>query len=221
MQLWATSYFVPTVHAVGEDGVPLLDVSGAPLGPRLSLEDWCDAAMEGSVHVVDATSGERETFNYASSGARAQVSCQARYPRHPAIAKSRFRRARGPYGDGVDGLILVPYRTIAVDPSVIPVGSMMYVPTARGASIRLPNGEERVHDGYFFAADRGGAIRGNHVDVFSGIEPAPALPFVQSRETATFDAYHVLDPDTEALFLRAHGAVLERAPLVSESLGRD
>jgi 3D (Asp-Asp-Asp) domain-containing protein len=48
------------------------------------------------------------------------------------------------------------YRSIAVDPSVIPLGSRVYVPAYR-------------HDGYggwFVAQDTGGAIGGNHIDVY-------------------------------------------------------
>jgi 3D (Asp-Asp-Asp) domain-containing protein len=48
------------------------------------------------------------------------------------------------------------YRSIAVDPRVIPLGSRVYIPAYR-------------HDGYggwFVARDTGGAIRGRHVDVY-------------------------------------------------------
>lgn len=48
------------------------------------------------------------------------------------------------------------YRSIAVDPSVIPLGSRVYIPAYR-------------HDGYggwFIAQDTGGAIGGHHVDVY-------------------------------------------------------
>lgn len=47
-------------------------------------------------------------------------------------------------------------RSIAVDPSVIPLGSRVYIPAYR-------------HDGYggwFIAQDTGGAINGRHVDVY-------------------------------------------------------
>ncbi len=202
-RLWATSYHVPRVEAVG-GGVALVDPNGIPLGPRLSIRDWCDAAMEGTVLVVDPACGARVTYNFAATGERSQVSCAERYPRHRGIEKSRFRVASGPYGDGVQGMALVPYRTIAVDPALIPFGSVLYVPAARGLRVRLPSGEERVHDGYFFAADRGGAIRGTHIDVFTGVDREPQLPFVTSRDTERFDAYRVTEPTMEAMLRRAH-----------------
>jgi len=109
--------------------------------------------------------------------------------------------------------VLVPYRTMAVDPGTIPFGSVIYVPAARGRPIRLPNGEYRIHDGYFFAADRGGAIRGNHVDVFSGGDRDSALPFVHSRASATFDAYLVTDRTIDGILRRAHAAASVPEPL--------
>jgi 3D (Asp-Asp-Asp) domain-containing protein len=66
----------------------------------------------------------------------------------------------------VESYKLVPYRTIAVDPKVIPIGSVVYIPAIRG--IRLPTGE--THDGYFLAHDIGGAIKEKRIDIFVGPE---------------------------------------------------
>jgi 3D domain len=55
------------------------------------------------------------------------------------------------------------YRSIAVDPSVIPLGSRVYVPAYR-------------HDGYggwFLAQDTGGAIGGRHIDVYRSPPASP------------------------------------------------
>jgi 3D (Asp-Asp-Asp) domain-containing protein len=55
------------------------------------------------------------------------------------------------------------YRSIAVDPGVIPLGSRVYIPTYR-------------HDGYggwFVAQDTGGAIGGRHVDVYRSPPASP------------------------------------------------
>ncbi|HEX3317659.1 MAG TPA: 3D domain-containing protein [Solirubrobacteraceae bacterium] len=49
---------------------------------------------------------------------------------------------------------LTPYKSIAVDPDLIPMGSKVYVP------------QYKDHGGWFKAADTGGAIQGRHVDVF-------------------------------------------------------
>ncbi len=48
------------------------------------------------------------------------------------------------------------YQSIAVDPSVIPLGSRVYVPAYKHDG----------HGGWFIAQDTGGAINGNHIDVY-------------------------------------------------------
>jgi 3D (Asp-Asp-Asp) domain-containing protein len=58
---------------------------------------------------------------------------------------------------------LTSYRSIAVDPRLIPLGSRVFLPAYRWT---------RYH-GWFRAADTGSAIGGSHVDVF---RPAPAAP---------------------------------------------
>ncbi len=67
-----------------------------------------------------------------------------------------------PYGAGVQGYALVPYRSLAVDPRYIPIGRVVSIPSLQG--IRLPDGS--AHDGCFVAVDGGGAIRGHHIDLF-------------------------------------------------------
>lgn len=56
------------------------------------------------------------------------------------------------------------YRSIAVDPRLIPLGSRVYIPAYR----HVGGGS-----GWFLAQDTGGAIRGRHVDVY---RPPPADP---------------------------------------------
>jgi hypothetical protein len=55
------------------------------------------------------------------------------------------------------------YQSIAVDPSVIPLGSRVYVPAYR----------DDGYGGWFIAQDTGGAINGHHIDVY---RPPPASP---------------------------------------------
>lgn len=50
---------------------------------------------------------------------------------------------------------LRPYRTVAVDPHLIPSGSRIYIPAYR-----------RINGGWFVASDTGGAIIGRHLDVY-------------------------------------------------------
>ncbi len=72
------------------------------------------------------------------------------------------------------------YRSIAVDPSVIPLGSRVYIPAYR-------------HDGYggwFVAQDTGGAIGGRHVDVYRS---PPAKPS-DSGQYLTGQRVYVIKP---------------------------
>ena len=188
--LWATYYRIPTVRDIGSDGIPLLDMNGQDLGVGLSEKDWCHAALEGSVRVLDSE-GNDTVYNYSGSReSYRQVDCSD-YVSMPQLAYSRFYRAKGHFGDGIQGYFLKPYRTIAVDPSYVPYGSVIYIPAARGINIVLPNGKQATHDGYFFAADTGGALHGKHIDVFIGSALDNPFSFVKSTSSGSFKVYLV------------------------------
>lgn len=55
------------------------------------------------------------------------------------------------------------YQSIAVDPSVIPLGSKVYVPAYRNDG----------YGGWFVAQDTGGAITGHHIDVYRSPPASP------------------------------------------------
>lgn len=67
-----------------------------------------------------------------------------------------------PWGVGVQGFALVPYRSLAVDRRHIDLGHVVELPELAG--LLLPTGS--THDGCFVAADGGGAIQGHHLDLF-------------------------------------------------------
>jgi 3D (Asp-Asp-Asp) domain-containing protein len=70
--------------------------------------------------------------------------------------------AEYPFGTGVMGYALVPFRSLAVDSRYVPLGHTVELPELRG--VQLPDGS--LHDGCFVAVDGGGAIRGHHIDLF-------------------------------------------------------
>jgi 3D (Asp-Asp-Asp) domain-containing protein len=190
LNLWATYYLLPQLTD-GSGDYALRDMNGAELGPKLSLKDWCNSALEGSVRIIDK-SGDAKTYNYSGVTGSYAVDCRKIFKLD--VSKTKFRAARGPYGDGLDDLILAPYRTIATDNSRIPIGTVLYIPEARGAKITLKSGRVITHDGYFFAGDKGGAIKDNHIDVFIGTHTdAPFFPWIRSNQTKTFTAYIVTD----------------------------
>jgi 3D (Asp-Asp-Asp) domain-containing protein len=205
LDLWATFYLIPEVDD-NPNGAELLDINGNPLGVKLSDRDWCNAALEGTVSVRTAD-GKIKTFNFAGVGATAQVNCRPFFPRLATIEKtnkSRFAVSKGKFGEGVNGLKLVPYRSIAVDRTDIPIGTVIYIPSARGIKVILPSGETDTHDGYFFAADVGGAIKDNHIDVFIGTADTNPFPFVKSVSTEIFEAFIITSDSIIAKLKQAH-----------------
>jgi 3D (Asp-Asp-Asp) domain-containing protein len=193
--LWATQYYVHYAESTNANGYALLDMNGTSFGVNLSDRDWCFGGVEGTIQVKDS-SGKIRTYNYAGRGKEIQVDCSKFFKgpliKPEAIGRTRYTYATGAFGDGVKGLILVPFRTIAVDTTVFPIGSVVYIPSARGIEIELPSGKHVRHDGYFFAGDIGGAIKGNHIDVFTGVYRSNPMPTVMvSKSSATFDAYRV------------------------------
>lgn len=210
-KLWATQYFVLSANAVA-DGEPLLDQEGEPLGPELSPRDWCNAAIEGTVS-VRTLDGQNKLFNFAATGSHQQVNCQVvlHSPQlNPSINRSLFTLARGPFGDGVRNLFLVPFRSIAIDKHEVnglKFETAVFIPLARGLEVTLPSGKKAIHDGYFFAADTGGMIKQNHIDVFTGIVPPENNPFknfVKSEPAETFDAFLINDPAIIAALKKMH-----------------
>ncbi len=67
-----------------------------------------------------------------------------------------------PLGRGVQNRSLMPFRSVAVDPLLIPIGSPIFVPELVG--VVLPDGTR--HDGCLRADDQGGAIKGGKLDFF-------------------------------------------------------
>lgn len=62
------------------------------------------------------------------------------------------------------GCPLVPFRTAAVDPEVVPLGTVLDVPATRG--MLLPDGTR--HDGNWVAGDTGVSIKGGRIDLYGG-----------------------------------------------------
>ncbi len=208
LKLWATHYNIHCAHPIN-NGFPLLNFSGEALGPRLSEQDWCRGAVEGTIF-IKGRNKDACVYNFFKTGKRMQVDCSPYFSSLSSkvirdAGKSRFKIARGPYGDGVSGMILRPYRTIAVDSDLIPYGSVIYIPDARGIKITLPSNRTVEHDGYFFAADCGSAIKKNHIDIFIGYSTEnPFLSFVKSHKKARFDAYLIKDGNIPASLKNAH-----------------
>lgn len=90
---------------------------------------------------------------------------------------ARLYHAGGGGATGNDSLGCRPVamRTVAIDPRVVPRRTRLFIRETVG--MRLPDGT--IHDGYWYASDTGGAIRGSKIDLYTGNgrgSMAPAMP---------------------------------------------
>lgn len=67
-----------------------------------------------------------------------------------------------PFGRGAGLRPLIPFKSVAVDPRVVPLGEPLYIPEFDG--MVLPDGS--IHDGCVRADDTGGGIKGRKLDFF-------------------------------------------------------
>jgi 3D (Asp-Asp-Asp) domain-containing protein len=194
--LWATQYYIHKFPSKGN--IPIVYQDGTPSGLRADTCDFCEASLEGTAYVTDSA-GAVTVINYAKTGDQTFVDCRAckKYAKSKLKVESwgkvLWKKSSG-FGDGVKNYKLIPFRTIAVDSKIIPYGTVIFIPAAKGKIIELPDGSKVIHDGYFFAGDTGGAIKNNHIDVFTGIFARNPFPeVVKSNELKTFEAYIATD----------------------------
>jgi 3D (Asp-Asp-Asp) domain-containing protein len=62
------------------------------------------------------------------------------------------------------GCKVVAMRTVAIDTRLIPKRSVLFIKETVG--IKMPDGS--AHDGYWYASDVGGAIKGQRIDLYTG-----------------------------------------------------
>lgn len=84
------------------------------------------------------------------------------------------------------GCKVVPMRTIAVDKTVIPRRTVVFIKETVG--LTMPDG--KAHDGYWYASDIGGAIKGQRIDLYTGRGAASMKP-MQKLNLANLTAVKV------------------------------
>ncbi len=99
-------------------------------------------------------------------------------------ARVNLYHAGGGGATGNDSLGCRPIamRTMAVDPRYIPRRTRLFIPETVG--MRMADGA--IHDGYWYASDTGGAIKGQKIDLYTGHGRGsmnPAMRFNQRRLT--------------------------------------
>ena len=101
------------------------------------------------------------------SFAKRDCSCAALCPRTGQhICFDLLDKQQFPWGRGATGRGITPLLTVAVDSTIIPLGTPLYIPEYDGVPRDSSGGTK--HDGCFLAEDRGLAVKGAHVDIFTG-----------------------------------------------------
>ena len=101
-------------------------------------------------------------------------------PRWSARVNLYHAGGGGATGNDSLGCRPIPMRTVAVDPRYIPRRTRLFIPETVG--MRMPDGT--IHDGYWYASDTGGAIKGQKIDLYTGHgrgSMQPAMRFNQAR----------------------------------------
>jgi 3D (Asp-Asp-Asp) domain-containing protein len=152
-----TYYDFPSEADFGGQTVSLMNGACKPIVsvPRAFYESVC---VQGSGTL---RSGGTVSF------AKRDCSCAAECPRTGQhICFDLLDRQQFPWGRGATGKGITPLLTVAVDSSVIALGTSLYIPEYDGVARDLSGGAK--HDGCFLAEDRGLAVKGQQVDVFTG-----------------------------------------------------
>ncbi len=84
------------------------------------------------------------------------------------------------------GCKVVAMRTVAVDKTVIPRRTVLFIKETVG--VKMPDGG--IHDGYWYASDVGGAIKGQRIDLYTG-QGAGSMKPVKNLSLAKISAVKV------------------------------
>lgn len=158
-QLWNTYYWLsPEAEYSGDKTVELMNTACEPIATV--SEAYADAVcIEGSGLLEDG-----RVINYA-----ARCDCGRPCSSGTIICWSDLDPAQFPWGQGAFGNALVPLRSLAVDRDAIPLRTVVYLAQFDGLEIEAHDGIAAfTHDGCFRADDVGGAIEGDHIDIFAG-----------------------------------------------------
>lgn len=181
-----TYYSFPNEAEYGGATTTIFDARCQPIAevPKEFHDKLC---VQGSGRLAS-----RRTVSFA----KRNCSCAARCPRSgQKICYEALDPAEFPWGRGATGKPITPFRTIAVDSNVIPLGTVVFIPAY--VSVPMPGGA--LHDGCFVAEDRGLKVVGHRVDVFTGGE-ATTDDWNQRINTGQGVEIFVSHPGCEARF---------------------
>jgi len=152
-----TYYDFPSEGDFDGEALNLMNGSCQPIAsvPRTFYESVC---VQGS-----GTLKAGGTVSFA----KRDCACAAECPRTGQhICFDLLDKQQFPWGRGATGRGITPLVSVAVDSSVIALGTSLYIPEYDGVA-RDASGTSK-HDGCFLAEDRGLSVKGEHVDIFTG-----------------------------------------------------
>jgi len=102
--------------------------------------------------------------------------------------------AEHPFGRGNKGRPLIPFKSVAIDPRLVPIGEPLYIPEFDG--MVLPDGS--IHDGCVRADDTGGGIKKRKMDFFV-VTYGNFRFLLDELESVTWITPHIQSPRCEYL----------------------
>src|SRR5262249_12111700 len=149
------TYYDFPKEGAGDKTSTVFDASCAPI-TKVTKDFHDKLCVQGSGKTTDGA-----TVSFA----KRDCDCAEVCPRTgQKVCFEKLDPSRFPNGRGATGKPITPLRTIAVDSSVIPLGTLVFIPELAG----LPRADGTKHDGCFVAEDRGLKVVGKQVDVFTG-----------------------------------------------------
>lgn len=154
-EIFLNTYYDFPVESGGPAEVSLFDARCRPIAavPRAFHDRLC---VQGSGRLASGV-----TVSFAARDCACAELCPKTGQR---ICYDALDPARFPSGRGAAGAPITPLFTVAVDASVIPLGTPLFIPELAG----LPRPDGTPHDGCFLAEDQGIKVKGRRIDVFAG-----------------------------------------------------
>lgn len=158
-QLWNTFYYLSQESEHPGPANTALNDSNCNTIATVSADFSDSVCIEGSGKLADG-----RVINYAET-----CSCGRPCPTGGIICYSVLDSNQFPWGKGARSNPLEPLRSLAVDRNRISLGTVVYLEQWDGFTVPSAGGLGGfVHDGCFRADDVGGAIQGDHIDIFAG-----------------------------------------------------
>ncbi|MDO9471422.1 MAG: 3D domain-containing protein [Caulobacter sp.] len=121
------------------------------------------------------TSLEQATARTPSAADRAFRALRDLAPDWTLKATLYHSGAKGVGGRDSLGCPTVAMRTAATDRTLVPRRTVLYIKETVG----MPMPDGAIHDGYWYASDVGGAVKGNRIDLFTGHSRASMNPMMK------------------------------------------